>query len=76
MTQEANLQQGRDRKRETEKRGGTKMEGRIEKHTMSSGQDIKRETNTLLQDFKESADNVEYTHAHTLPSCCVVCDSN
>lgn len=52
------------------------MEGRIEKHTMSSGQDIKRETNTLLQDFKGSADNVEYTHANTLPSCCVVCDSN
>lgn len=52
------------------------MEGRIEKHTMSSGQDIKRETNTLLQDFKGRADNVEYTHAHTLPSCCVVCDSS
>lgn len=53
------------------------MEGRIEKHTMSSGQDIKRETNTPLQDFKGSADHLEYTHAHahTLPSCCVLCDS-
>lgn len=46
------------------------MEGRIEKHTMSSGQDIKRETNTLLQDFKGSADNVEYTHAHTAVMLC------
>lgn len=41
------------------------MEGRIEKHTMSSGQDIKRETNTPLQDFKGSADHLECTRVHT-----------
>lgn len=60
---------------ETGEGGETKMEGRIEKHTMSSGQDIKRETNTPLQDFKGSADHLECTRAHTLPSCCVLCDS-
>lgn len=52
-------------KQETEEGEGTKMEERIEKHTMSSGQDIKKETNTPLQDFKGSADCMEYTRAHT-----------
>lgn len=59
------LQREWDRRQEAREGGGTKMEGRIEKHTMSSGQDIKRETNTPLQDSKGSADRLECTRAHT-----------
>lgn len=49
------------------------MEERIEKHTMSSGQDIKKVTDTPLQDFKGSADNLEYTRCTRTHNAIMLC---
>lgn len=52
------------------------MEGRIEKHILSCGQDTEREKHThtstrSLRECKYSGIHTEYTP----PSCCVLCDS-